>query len=103
MRLAARLMRSASATEVPPNFITTVSVPGVGMTGNDSFPPVPAESARRRLVLAVLAAIAVAGAVGGAVGRAGHGDGEVSSSDLPPAGRGAPQKHISFLASIVPP
>jgi hypothetical protein len=26
MRLAARLIRSASATDVPPNFITTVSV-----------------------------------------------------------------------------
>ena len=28
MRRAARLMRSASATEVPPNFITTVSAAG---------------------------------------------------------------------------
>ena len=33
MRLAARLMRSASATDVPPNFITTVSVPVIGMGG----------------------------------------------------------------------
>ena len=36
MRSAARLMRSASATEVPPNFMTTVSVPLIGMAPNDS-------------------------------------------------------------------
>jgi hypothetical protein len=30
------LMRSASATDVPPNFITTVSVPLIGMAANDS-------------------------------------------------------------------
>jgi hypothetical protein len=38
IRRAARWMRSASATEVPPNFITTVSEPAGGMAGNDSFP-----------------------------------------------------------------
>ena len=37
MRPAARLMRSASATEVPPNFMTTVSVPAHGMAGKDSL------------------------------------------------------------------
>ena len=31
MREAARLMRSASATDVPPNFITTVSGSALGM------------------------------------------------------------------------
>src|SRR5215210_8284127 len=104
MRFAARLMRSASATEVPPNFITTVSVPGDGMTGNDSFPPVPPESARRRLALAVLAAIALAAAVAGVVVGAGRGDDDDDTrSGVPSAGRGAPKEHISFLAKIVPP
>src|SRR3954453_24220071 len=103
MRCAARLMRSASATEGPPNFITTVSVPGDGMTGNDSFTPVPAEPARRRLALAVLAAIAVVAAVVGVVVGAGHGDGGNGGSGVPSAGRGAPKDHISFLAKIVPP
>jgi len=51
----------------------------------------------------VLAAIAVAAGAAGAVVGAGHGDGEGSASDLPSAGRGAPQEHISFLARIVPP
>ena len=39
IRSAARLMRSASATEVPPNFITTVW-PAFGMTAKDSLSPV---------------------------------------------------------------
>src|SRR3954465_10714028 len=93
MRCAARLMRSASATEVPPNFMTTVSVPGDGMTGNDSFTPVPAESARRRLALAVLAALALIAVVAGVVVGAGHGDGDASESGVPSPGRGAPQEH----------
>jgi hypothetical protein len=33
MRRAARWIRSASATEVPPNFITTVSAAGEGIGG----------------------------------------------------------------------
>jgi beta-N-acetylhexosaminidase len=73
------------------------------MTGNDSFPPVPAESARRRLAVAVLAAIAVAAGAAGVVVGAGHGDGDGSVSGVPSAGRGTPKEHISFLAKIVPP
>ena len=73
------------------------------MTGNDSFPPVPAESARRRLALAVLAAIALVAVTAGVVVGAGHGDGDDSPSGVPSAGRGAPKEHISFLAKIVPP
>jgi beta-N-acetylhexosaminidase len=96
-------MRSASATEVPPNFITTVSVPAAGMTGNDSFPPVPPESARRRLAVALLATIALGAAVAGVVVGAGQGDGEETASEVPSPGRGAPKEHISFLARIVPP
>ena len=73
------------------------------MTGNDSFPPVPAESARRRLALAVLAAVALVAVAAGVVVGAGHGDGGETASDVPSPGRGAPKEHISFLAKIVPP
>ena len=73
------------------------------MTGNDSFPPVPAESARRRLALAVLAVIALAAVAAGVVVGAGHGDGGDTASEVRSPGRGAPQEHISFLAKIVPP
>jgi beta-N-acetylhexosaminidase len=73
------------------------------MTGNDSFTPVPAESARRRLALAVLAAVALVATVVGVVVGAGHGGGDDGSSGVPSAGRGAPKEHISFLAKIVPP
>jgi beta-N-acetylhexosaminidase len=83
--------------------MTTVSVPGDGMTGNDSFPPVPPESARRRLALAVLALVALAAVVAGVVVGAGRDDGDESASEVPSPGRDAPQEHISFLAKIVPP
>jgi beta-N-acetylhexosaminidase len=73
------------------------------MTGNDSFPPVPAESARRRLALAVLVALAVAATAVGVVVGAGHGGGDETASNVPSAGRDAPQEHLSFLAKIVPP
>src|SRR3954453_4600551 len=98
MRCAARLMRSASATEVPPNFITTVSVPGDGMTGNDSFTPVPPESARGPLALAVLALVPLAAVVAGVVVGAGRDESDESASGVPSPGRGAPKEHISFLA-----
>jgi beta-N-acetylhexosaminidase len=95
-------MRSASATDVPPNFITTVSVPADGMAGNDSFPPVPAKPARDRLVLALLAVLALAAGAAGAVVGGGHDDdGEAAS--VPSPGRATPEEHISFLAKLVPP
>src|SRR5687768_10285444 len=103
MRWAARLMRSASATEVPPNFITTVSVPAGGMVGNDSVPPGRPELARRRLALALLAALALGSAVAGIVVGAGRDDGDESASSVPTPGRGTPEERISFLARIVPP
>jgi beta-N-acetylhexosaminidase len=96
-------MRSASATEVPPNFITTVSEPGAGMVGNDSFPPVPADPARRRLVLALVVALAVCGGAAGIVIGAAGGDDGGGSSAMPPPGRATPKEHISFLAKLVPP
>src|SRR5688572_26080292 len=103
MRWAARLMRSASATEVPPNFMTTVSVPAGGMVGNDSFPPVRPELARRRLAIALLAALALGSAVAGAVVGGGRDDGDEGASSVPTPGRATPEERISFLARIVPP
>jgi beta-N-acetylhexosaminidase len=73
------------------------------MTGNDSFPPVPAESARRRLALAALAAIALVAVAAGLVVGGGHGDGGETASSVPSPGRDSPKEHISFLAKIVPP
>jgi beta-N-acetylhexosaminidase len=96
-------MRSASATEVPPNFITTVSEPAGGMVGNDSFPSVVPEPGRRRLVIAVLVTLAVAaGTVGVVVGAGGDG-GDEKASEVPSPGRSAPRERISFLARLVPP
>jgi beta-N-acetylhexosaminidase len=95
-------MRSASATEVPPNFITTVSLPADGMAGNDSFPPVPARPARRRLFIALLVVLALAaGAAGAVVG--GRGDDGGSAANVPSPGRATPEERISFLAKLVPP
>src|SRR5215210_5599866 len=100
-------MRSASATEVPPNFITTVSVPRIGMAANDSrvpLGPVQTEPARRRLLIAVVAALALAAGVAGVVVGAGHdGDAGGTAAHAPTPGRGAPQERVSFLARIVPP
>jgi beta-N-acetylhexosaminidase len=59
--------------------------------------------ARRRLAIALLAALAIAAAVTGVVVGAGRdGDGDAASS-VPSPGRGAPQERISFLARVVPP
>jgi beta-N-acetylhexosaminidase len=71
--------------------------------GNDSFPPVRAEPARRRLALALLVALALGAGVAGAVVGAGHGDDDQTAAGLPSPGRGAPEERISFLAKIVPP
>jgi beta-N-acetylhexosaminidase len=114
MRSAARLMRSASATDVPPNFMTTVSVPLIGMAANDSraapvggassVPRVQPEPRRRRLAILVLAVVALgAGVAGAVVGAAHDDDGSGAASNVPSPGRGAPEERVSFLARIVPP
>src|SRR4051812_26005887 len=64
IRSAARLIRSASATEVPPNFMTTVSARSevaCGMRAKDSFRHV--RDRLRRPSRGLLAALAVAGVV----------------------------------------
>ena len=73
------------------------------MVGNDSFPPVRPEHARRRLALALLAVLAIGSGVAGAVVGAGHDDGGDGTSSVPTPGRATPEEHISFLARIVPP
>jgi beta-N-acetylhexosaminidase len=83
--------------------MTTVSVPAGGMVGNDSFPPVRPELARRRLALALLAALALGSGVAGAVVGGGHDDDGGSASNVPSPGRATPEERISFLARIVPP
>jgi beta-N-acetylhexosaminidase len=83
--------------------MTTVSGPAGGMDGNDSFQPVLADPARRRLVIALLAGLAVAAGATGVVVGAGNDADRKSKSSVPSPGRGAPQERISFLAKIVPP
>ncbi len=63
-----------------------------------------AEPARRRLLIAVTAALALAAGVAGVVVGAGHeDDGDDTASSVPSPGRGAPEEQVSFLARIVPP
>lgn len=69
MRRAARLRRSLSATDVPPNFITTVS----GMAAEDTA-TTPRRRARRVLALAGLL-MAIAAAVVFAVAPGGEDEG----------------------------
>src|SRR5436190_2597573 len=109
IRRAARLMRSASATDVPPNFITTswASVrPGCAATAlawagwamalKDSFPPV-----RRRFLVIIVLALAVAAAI--VLVRRDSAN-EPKAVVLPAATGGeGPASHISFLERLIPP
>lgn len=62
-----------------------------------------AEPARRRLLIALFAALALAAGVAGVVVGAGHDGGGDTASKVPTPGRGAPKERVSFLARIVPP
>jgi beta-N-acetylhexosaminidase len=99
-------MRSASATDVPPNFITTVSEASEGMAPKDSrasFARVPVDPAGRRpLLIVVLAALALGAGIAGVVVGAG-GSGDSQPAHVPEPGRSAPKERVSFLARIVPP
>jgi beta-N-acetylhexosaminidase len=72
--------------------------------GRVAFARVQAEPARRRLLIAVIVALALAAGVSGVVVGAGHdGNERDAASNVPTPGRGAPQERVSFLARIVPP
>src|SRR4051812_39103643 len=88
MRSAARLMRSASATDVPPNFITTVSVrvdAACDIAAKDSFRTVR-ERLRHpsRALLAAFAAAVLIIAVVVLLAASGGGDEETAGSGTPP-------------------
>jgi beta-N-acetylhexosaminidase len=87
-------MRSASATLVPPNFMTTVS----GMAANGT---VPAVHGRRRLSILVLAVVALVAASAGVVVGAGQ-DGDEDDPEQLPERTGRPLERVSFLAKIIP-
>ncbi|HEX6582348.1 MAG TPA: glycoside hydrolase family 3 N-terminal domain-containing protein [Thermoleophilaceae bacterium] len=62
------------------------------------------EPARRRLLLVVVAVLALAAGTAGVVVGAGHdGDEGDTASNVPSPGRGTPEERVSFLARIVPP
>src|SRR3954469_6562836 len=121
MRRAARLMRSASATDVPPNFITTswasllpgcdataLAWAGWAMAVKDSFPSVRGPRRRRIIVRQVTAIVVIALLVGGTIAFIrGRGGDEPSPPrlDLPAAtGNGdGPASHVSFLERLIPP
>ena len=101
IRPAARLMRSASATDVPPNFMTMVSA----MAPKDTLGP-----AMPRLqippfgptALAVIAGLGIAAAV---QDFRTDDPGRESRADVPEAGGGGtgPRERTSFLARLIPP
>jgi Glycosyl hydrolase family 3 N terminal domain len=64
---------------------------------------VPARHGRRRLLILVLAVLALGAGVAGAVVGAGQDDEEGDAAPTATPGRGAPEERISFLARIVPP
>src|SRR4051794_9616098 len=105
IRRAARLMRSASATEVPPNFITTVSEAAPAMALKDSFRQVRpgGRFGNRRLavlLLAVGALVVLSGVAAGVAVIAGGGD---EPRRVPEASSGPPRQRVSFLSRIIPP
>jgi beta-N-acetylhexosaminidase len=59
--------------------------------------------ARRRLLIALLAVLALAAGATGIVVGAGGDDGDEAARTVPSPGRGVPEERISFLAKIVPP
>src|SRR3954452_9830526 len=106
IRSAARLIRSASATDVPPNFITTVSArvdAACDMAAKDSFHGV-GERLRhpsRTLVVALAAAAVVVVVVVVLLASSGGGDKAASrAAAAPPPAR--PVVRRSFLEQVIP-
>jgi beta-N-acetylhexosaminidase len=102
-------MRSASATEVPPNFITTVSTAAsadawaASVTAlKDSFRPLPGPNYRRRRLVAALVLLVVAAGVVAAVRaltRDSGASGPLVASSTGPTG---PIGTHSFLEKVLP-
>src|SRR3954468_17073764 len=106
IRSAARLMRSASATDVPPNFITTVSArvdAACDMAAKDSFHTVR-ERLRHpsRALLAALAAAALAIAVVVVLVASGGGGEKTASGGAAPPPPERPVVRRSFLEQVIP-
>src|SRR3954465_2349300 len=105
IRSAARLMRSASATDVPPNFITTVSArvdAACDIAAKDSFRTVR-ERLRHpsRVLVAALAAAVLIVAVVVVLAASGGGDEETAGSGAPPP-PDRPVVRRSFLEQVIP-
>src|SRR3954469_14372846 len=121
IRRAARLMRSESATDVPPNFITTswawsrpgcaasaLAWAGWAMALKDSFLSVRGPRRKRILIRQLTAILVLALIAGGTivlVRSRGGGDSQGTSLQLPAAtGNGdGPASHVSFLERLIPP
>src|SRR3954463_16835469 len=106
IRWAARLMRSASATDVPPNFITTVSArvdAACDIAAKDSF-RIVRERLRHpsRALVAALAAAVLAAAVVVVLVASGSGEDKStkSAAAAPPPDR--PVGRRSFLEQVIP-
>ena len=103
MRPAAFLMRSALATEVPPNFMTTVwasALPAFGMALKDSLGFLAHLDSRRRLFVLGLALFAIGAAIGGFLIGVDEDD---PPHRVPEASTGKPVDRVSFLARLIPP
>src|SRR4051794_4593335 len=106
IRWAARLMRSASATDVPPNFITTVSArvdAACDIAAKDSFRTVRdrLRHPSRALVAALAAAAVIAVVVVGLVASGGGDDKSASRAATPPP-PDRPVVRRSFLEQVIP-
>src|SRR2546423_5484781 len=106
IRSAARLIRSASATEVPPNFITTVWArldAACDMAAKDSFRTVR-ERLRHpsRALLVVFAAALLVAAVVVALAGTGAGDEKHASRAATPPPPDRPVVRRSFLEQVIP-
>src|SRR3954449_1935240 len=106
IRSAARLMRSASATDVPPNFITTVSASvdaACDIAAKDSFRRVRERLRHpsRALVAAIAAAVVVVVLVVVLAASGGGGDKTASSAAAPPP-PDRPVVQRSFLEQVIP-
>src|SRR5204862_2558148 len=106
IRSAARLIRSASATEVPPNFMTTVSArfdAACAMAAKDSF-RIVGERLRHpsRTLVAALAAVVLILVVVVVLAPSGGGGDKTTSRAATPPPPDRPIARRSFLERVIP-